>query len=114
MEQHALVGVVVVLLGHLLPAVAVSLPQLLVAHLLDLERRQTERSEVIAPASAEVLMPTGTHAAYLHQCVSVEDSPSVAAVAVLSDCALHLNDTKEVLFHSRASRLPWPRRRRRA
>lgn len=60
MEQHALVGVVVVLLGHLLPAVAVSLPQLLVAHLLDLERRQTERSEVITLASAKVLMPTGT------------------------------------------------------
>lgn len=39
-------------------------------------------------------MPTGAHAAYLHQCVSVEDSPGVAAVAVLSDGALHLNDTK--------------------
>lgn len=38
-EQHALVGVIVVLLGHLLPAMCVSLPQLLITHLLDLYRR---------------------------------------------------------------------------
>lgn len=40
----------------------------------------------------------GLDATYLHQCVSVEDSSSVATVAVLSDCALHLSDTKEGLF----------------
>lgn len=36
MKQHALVGVIVVLLGHLLPAMCVSLPQPLITHLLDL------------------------------------------------------------------------------
>lgn len=42
----------------------------------------------------------GLGATYLHQCVSVEESTSVASVAVLSDCALHLNNTREVLlFH---------------
>jgi len=36
MEQHAFIGMVVVLLRNLLPTMSVSLPQLLVAHLLDL------------------------------------------------------------------------------
>lgn len=39
-EQHALVGVVVVLLRHLLPTMWVPLPQLLIVHLLDLFKKQ--------------------------------------------------------------------------
>lgn len=44
MEQHAFIGMVVVLLRNLLPAMSVSLPQLLVAHLLDLGPKRKDFS----------------------------------------------------------------------
>lgn len=44
MKQHAFIGMVVVLLRNLLPAMSVSLPQLLVAHLLDLGPKRKDFS----------------------------------------------------------------------
>ena len=97
MEEHSLVGVVVVHLGNLTPPVDVLLPNLGIHHPLNLEGESYKLYIIgtIMYSSSGCIYYYYIHT-YLYQFIAVEHTPSSAVVTVMAYRILHLCDRRSI------------------